>query len=284
METTRENLPAVLRLIAEVLREPAFPADEFEQLRSQRLAQLEEDKSEPQAIAVQNLQGYLRPFPRDDIRYIATTEESIAETRAVTLDEAKRFYTDFYGASNGELSVVGDFDAAEVTKLVTELLGSWKSPKPFTRLSDSYRDVAAVNRTFETPDKANAFFLAGINMNVRDDDPEYAALVLGNYMLGGGFLNSRLATRVRQKDGLSYGVGLAAAGQLARQERQPADLRHLRAAERRQARDGHQGGSGPRAARRLHRRRGEGRQGRLAAVAAGHARAGRTRWRGGSTR
>ena len=134
-------------------------------------------------------------------------DESIADVRAATLDEAKRFYTDFYGASNGELSLVGDFDSAEMTKLVTELFGSWKSPKPFTRLSDSYRDVAAVNRTFETPDKANAFFLAGINLNARDDDPEYAALVLGNYMLGGGFLNSRLATRIRQKEGLSYGVG-----------------------------------------------------------------------------
>jgi zinc protease len=127
--------------------------------------------------------------------------------RAVTLDEARAFYKDFYGASNGELSVVGDFDSAEVTKLVTDLFGTWASPKPFTRLSDTYRDVTAVNRTFETPDKANAFFLAGLNLNVRDDDPEYAALVLGNYMLGGGFLNSRLATRIRQKEGLSYGVG-----------------------------------------------------------------------------
>ena len=42
---------------------------------------------------------------------------------------------------------------------------------------------------------------------MRDDDPDYPALVLGNYMLGGGFLNSRLATRIRQKEGLSYGVG-----------------------------------------------------------------------------
>src|SRR6185436_2548223 len=88
-----------------------------------------------------------------------------------------------------------------------ELLGSWKSPKPYARLSDSYQDIKAMNRTFETPDKANAFFIGGINLNVRDDDPDYAALVLGNYMLGGGFLNSRLAVRVRQKEGLSYGVG-----------------------------------------------------------------------------
>ena len=42
---------------------------------------------------------------------------------------------------------------------------------------------------------------------MRDDNPDYPALVLGNYMLGGGFLNSRLATRIRQKEGLSYGVG-----------------------------------------------------------------------------
>ncbi len=61
--------------------------------------------------------------------------------------------------------------------------------------------------SIETPDKANAFFLAGLNLKLRDDDPDYPALVLGNYMLGGGFLNSRLAVRIRQKEGISYGVG-----------------------------------------------------------------------------
>ena len=69
-----------------------------------------------------------------------------------------------------------------------------------------YRDVAPIDKSFETPDKANAVFVAGVNLNVQDTDPDYAALVLGNYMLGGGFLNSRLATRVRQKEGLSYGI------------------------------------------------------------------------------
>jgi zinc protease len=207
VETTRENFPAVLRLVAEILREPAFPADEFEQLRQQRLAGLEQAKSEPQAIAMQDLQRYLRTFPRDDIRYVPTIDESITDTRAATLDDAKKFYADFYGASAGELSVVGDFDSGEITALATNLLGSWKSPRAYARIGDSYRDVKGVNRAFETPDKANAFFAAGINLNVRDDDPEYAALVLGNYMLGGGFLNSRLATRIRQKDGLSYSVG-----------------------------------------------------------------------------
>lgn len=50
-------------------------------------------------------------------------------------------------------------------------------------------------------------FLAGMNLQVNDTHPDYAALMIGNYMLGGGFLNSRLATRIRQQEGLSYGVG-----------------------------------------------------------------------------
>jgi zinc protease len=206
IETTRENLPAVLRLVAEILREPSFPADEFEQLRQQRLAGLEQAKSEPQTIGSLSLQRHLRPYPKGDVRYISTIDESIADVKAVTLDEARKFYADFYGASNGEMAVVGDFDAAEVSKLAIELLGSWKSPRPFARVVDVYRDVPPINQSFETPDKANAFFMAGVNLNVQDTDPDYAALVLGNYMLGGGFLNSRLATRVRQKEGLSYGI------------------------------------------------------------------------------
>jgi len=206
VETTRENLPAVLRLVAEILRQPSFPADEFEQLRQQRLAGLEQAKSEPQALGQLELQRHLRQYPKGDVRYVSTVEESIADVKAVTLDDAKKFYADFYGASNGELAVVGDFDAAEISKLASELFGSWKSPRPFTRVGDSYRDVASINKSLETPDKANALFVAGINLNVQDTDPDYAALVLGNYMLGGGFLNSRLATRVRQKEGLSYGI------------------------------------------------------------------------------
>jgi zinc protease len=207
IETTRENLPAVMKLVAEVLREPSFPASEFDQLKNQQIAAAEEQRSEPQAIAVVNFRRHLSPYPKGDVRYVLTPDESIEAVKATTLDEVKKFYADFYGANNGELAVVGDFDEKEVSKLAEDLFGGWKSKMPYARLGNTYRDIAAVNKSFETPDKANALFVAGLNLNVRDDDPDYPALVLGNYMLGGGFLNSRLATRIRQKEGLSYGVG-----------------------------------------------------------------------------
>lgn len=207
IETTRENFPAVLRLVAEILREPSFPAAEFEQLKQESLAGIEQSRSEPQSVAGVAFSRHLNPFPKSDVRYTSTPDEDIADVKAATLEDAKKFYADFYGGSNGEMSVVGDFDAKEIEKLTGELFGSWKSPRPFSRIVTSYQEIAPINQSYETPDKANAVFLAGQRLNLRDDDPDYPALVLGNYMLGGGFLNSRLATRIRQKEGLSYGVG-----------------------------------------------------------------------------
>ena len=207
IETVRENFAAVLRLVSEILREPSFPAAEFEQLRQETLAGIEQSRSEPQAVAGLAFSRHLNPYPKSDVRYTATPDEDIADVKAAKVEDAKKFYADFYGGSNGEMSVVGDFDAKEIEKLAGELFGAWKSPRAFSRLVTTYQEISPVNQSFETPDKANAIFIAGQRLNFRDDDPDYPALVLGNYMLGGGFLNSRLATRIRQKEGLSYGVG-----------------------------------------------------------------------------
>jgi zinc protease len=184
-----------------------FPAKEFDELKQENLVLIEEQKSEPDAIAPNFYQRHMNPYPRGDVRYVETFDESIESYKAATLDDAKKFYAGFFGASNAQLSIVGDFDEAEVSRLAADLFGGWKSPTPFTRVPQPYQDAAPVNKAIEAPDKTNAFFIAGQNLAIRDDDPDYPALVLGNYMLGGGFLNSRLAVRIRQKDGLSYGVG-----------------------------------------------------------------------------
>jgi len=207
VETIRQNFPAALRLVAEILREPSFPEKEFEELKQENLAAIEQQKSEPDALAPNTFQRHMNPYPKGDVRYVETFEESLEDYKTAKLEEAKAFYAAYFGASNGELAVVGDFDAEEVSKLAEELFGDWKSGAPYRRIPQTYQDVPAINKALETPDKANAFFVAGQNLPLRDDDPDYPALVLGNYMIGGGFLNSRLAVRIRQKEGISYGIG-----------------------------------------------------------------------------
>jgi len=192
-------------LVGEVLRQPAFDAKEFAALKQEELSSREQQRSDPPAQAFTAFSRHLNPWPKGHPRYVETIDEQIANLTAISLDDVKQFYADFYGA-NGEMAVVGDFEANQVRGITTEIFGHWKSPQPCQRVPLVYRDILVVNETLETPDKAMAIFLAGENLNLRDDDPDYPALVLGNYLLGGGFLNSRLAARVRQKDGLSYSV------------------------------------------------------------------------------
>ena len=207
IETTRSNLLPTLRLVGEVLHEPSFDPREFELLRTENVAGLEQNKSEPSFLASIAAQRILNPWPKGHPLYTGTVDEQIADLKAVTVGDVKKVYTDLVGASFGDLAMSGDFDRDSVTKVLQEIVGTWKSPKPFARLKRKAFDVASTTEQIETPDKANSFYAAGVNIPVRDDQPEYASLVIGNYILGGGFLNSRLAVRIRQKDGLSYGVG-----------------------------------------------------------------------------
>ena len=207
LETTRENLAAALRLLAEVLQTPAFPEKEFELLRQENLAQVERSRAEPQEKATRALGRHLGKYEKGDPRETPTLDELAAEYQKAKLAEVAKFHADFLGAQSAELAVVGDFDDAEIAKLAKELFGQWKAKKPFTRIPKPYQQAAPLSEAIEAPDKANAFFIAAQPMQMKDQDPDYPAMVLGNYMLGGGFLNSRLAVRIRQKEGLSYGVG-----------------------------------------------------------------------------
>lgn len=207
IETTRENLPAVMKLVAEVLKTPALDEGEFEKLKQEELAGIESQRGEPQAIAITQFRRLVTPYSRSDIRYVPTFDEAVEDVKSASIDQVRQFHKDFYGANNASVSVVGDFDQAQVQKIIADEFGSWKSAKPFTRIASPFVAVKPETKSIETPDKANAMFVAGLNMPLQDTDPDYPALVIANYIMGGGVLNSRLATRIRQKEGLSYGVG-----------------------------------------------------------------------------
>src|ERR1019366_569162 len=206
IQTTRENLVPTLRLVAQLFKEPAFDAKEFDLLKQEELSTLEQQKSDPQFIAVRLGQKKIALYPKGHPLYPQSVEESIADTKAATAEDVKKFYTDFVGASYGDMAVVGDFSKDTITALAKELFGSWKSPRPFSRLVRQYFDPPQASEKIETPDKANAFYWAAQNVKLRDDSKEYAALIMANYIFGADPLSSRLAVRIRQKDGLSYGV------------------------------------------------------------------------------
>ncbi len=209
IQSTRENLPDVLALAIEVLREPAFPESELTTLKEQIITNLESSRSEPQAIVSRAYsRHWARNYRPDDVRYVATIDEELAFVNGMTVAQLSDFHKDFFGASHAEVVVIGDFDPNAVRLLIGERLDGWRSPKPFSDVLNLYSNLAKdpTSQDFNTPDKENAFFLGGMYIEMRDSHADYPALVFGNYILGAGPA-SRLFGRIRGREGLSYGVG-----------------------------------------------------------------------------
>ncbi|MBV6273079.1 insulinase family protein [Alcaligenaceae bacterium CGII-47] len=206
MTTIHQNLPAVLDLVLQLLRTPTFPSDELEKIQRQIASSIENAMSSPSALALRTLQRYDQPWAGDDIRYKPTFAQSLQRIKALTRQDLQNFYDRFYGAGDIALAVVGDFDPQVLQDHLRSGLAGWKRAPAYTRLPDPW--YATPPKTFEisTPGKANASYLASVPLKLQDTDPQYPALLLANYMLGGSE-DSRLWQRIRVQDGLSYDVG-----------------------------------------------------------------------------
>ena len=208
LQTKRDNLPAVIDLLRQVLREPSFPPAELEVLKQGHRADLEQGLTDPQQLALRAIRRALNPYPAGDARYFPTGKEEISLTDELDVTGIKKLYNDFLGAQAGQLVIVGDFEEESTMEAVASMFKGWKAKQPYERISRRGDvSIKAELVKIPTPDKSNAFYFGGSIMPIRDDHPEYPALVIGNYIFGAGALSSRLGDRIRQREGLSYGVG-----------------------------------------------------------------------------
>jgi zinc protease len=134
IEATKENLPAVMAVVMDYLRNPTFSETEFEKLRQERLAQIESQKQEPQAIAFRAANRLMSPYPKGHLWYTPTFDEEVAAINAVKIDDIRQFYKSFYGGQSATVAVVGAFDEAALKTQLKTSLGSWKATKPFVRV------------------------------------------------------------------------------------------------------------------------------------------------------
>jgi zinc protease len=207
LEGMRDTLADALALAAEVLRNPAFPQDQFEQLRLQAATGVEFQRKEPGALASMAMAQYFDPWPKGHPLHVDSFDESLAKMQALSIEDLRAFHRDFYGTANGEIVVVGDFDPVALKTRLQTLFVDWKSLAAYAPIATQYRERAAHRESFATPDKPNAVVLARQNLSLNLADADFPALSIAVGILGGDPLKARLASRIRQKDGLSYSVG-----------------------------------------------------------------------------
>ncbi|MBL8352924.1 MAG: insulinase family protein [Burkholderiaceae bacterium] len=207
--TVREHLPAVITLVGQLLRGPAFPADALDERRRQVLAGIASQRSEPGAVASNALQRHANPYPRGDLRYAPTFDEMVQDVQALTPAAVRALHGRFVSAAAGEFSAVGDLDAAAVRSALAAALGSWAAPADgapaFVRVPQPWVAPQPLRQRLATPDKPNANLVLDQPVAINDTHDDYPALLVANHLLG-GYANSRLWARIRETDGLSYDV------------------------------------------------------------------------------
>ena len=207
LTTRRDQLIPALELLAEAMRKPSFTVSEWDQGKRQMAQAIEQGAQDPGAVAGNELARAQQHYASDDPRYTPSFAESLAETQGASLEGAKAFYRTYWGADHADMAIVGDFDAAQVREAVTRLFGDWKSGVPYVRVPNPVTDVAGARLVTPLKEKANAVLLGSLPLKMQDTDPDYPAMLAAVHVLGGGEFGSRLNARIRQKDGLSYGVG-----------------------------------------------------------------------------
>ncbi|RZT31905.1 M16 family metallopeptidase [Cupriavidus agavae] len=205
-ETRREHLPELMALLRTVLRMPTFPANELETLRASSIAGIESQRNQPGALAPNVLGRHGNPYRDGDPRYTPTFDESLAELRTVTLDDLRDFHARFYGAGHAQLALVGDFDADDAARQAAYLFGDWRAAVPFERVDRPFVEIPGSQFTLNTAGKANAVFVASQPIDLVSDSPDYPLMLIASRVFGGTGMRSRLADRLRQRDGISYGV------------------------------------------------------------------------------
>jgi len=206
IETLRDKLPAALDLAAEMLRSPAFPAKQLELIKQEQLAYHEAQLQDPSAVAWSTLAQLSSKWPKADPRYTMSSAEQIVEIKKIRLADLQAFYRDHVGVATTELSIVGDFAPDAITAQVDKLFGNWKSKKPYARLAGKPFGVPGVIKTVEIKDKEMTQLVAAFDLSMKDTDPDYPAWLLVGQLLGGD-TSARLWTRLREKEGVSYGTG-----------------------------------------------------------------------------
>ena len=193
-------LQPALKLVNQSLTEPRFDAEVFRRRQNQSVTALQQNETDPAFVA--DRAATLLDYP--DHPYGSSARTSEQSLRAVTLADIRAFHRSRYGKNNAIVAVVGDIDRRQTEALVQTVLAGLPA-----KSSRSAAVPPVPERNAQRRDIPFAAEQAQIVMSmplIRRDDPDYYALVVGNYILGSGGFDGRLMKTLRDEHGYVYGV------------------------------------------------------------------------------
>lgn len=188
-----------LKLFAEVVGKPTFPADAMARIKNQILAGFEYQKQNPGKLA--SLQLFERLYGKHPYGHPADgTAQSIPP---ITIEQLRAFHAKAYAAGNTVIALVGDLSRKDAEAIAAQVSAALPKGPALAKVEQPVEPKAGPSH-IDFPSKQTHLLLA--QLGIDRNDPDYAALSLGNQILGGGSFGTRLMSEVREKRGLTYGV------------------------------------------------------------------------------
>lgn len=200
----RADLPMVIGLLGEQLRSPAFAQDEFVKLKKQLAGELARAMEETDFRA--NLAFVRAVYPKGHPNRGTSAEEYLAAVDKATLEEVKAFHAQMYGPVTMRLVVVGDVDAKVLAVELSRAFSGWNGGSAQPPAARAGKSKAMREEIVQMPDKTNVTLIWGQATQLRNGEPDALALRVGTAAFGSGF-TGRLMASVRDKEGLTYGIG-----------------------------------------------------------------------------
>lgn len=204
--STKKDLMATMEIMVDMIKNPAFDQAELDKIKTQRLASIEQNKSEPGYIASVKLGSINNDYPKGHPNYSMNIDEQVAAINAVTVADMKKFHNQFYKLGYATVVGIGTMEEDKIISFFEENFKDLKGGK-YDEIKNPYKPTKVASENIITPDKKNATTYGTLGVKISEHSDDYAALNIATTILGGGFLNSRIAERLRQKDGVSYGAG-----------------------------------------------------------------------------
>lgn len=208
VETYKNSYPEVMDILKDMVTNSVFPQNEITKSIAEYSTILEGQLKDPQALAQNELQRLASPYPKESIFYTASMQEQIDNTKKVTREQIVNYFQNIMGANNGFGTVLGNLDPKIAASSLENTFGKWTAKSKSTLINPTYFETKKLDKNFLTPDKENAMALGTQSFKMDQKSADYPAFLLANEILGsGGFLSARLPMRLREKEGISYGVG-----------------------------------------------------------------------------
>lgn len=196
-----DKLPAAMAVLRQIVSDPHFKADVFERERRRAIAELQDALTRPDTLASRAFWKTL--YSNHPYGQLVDTNT----LNALTIDDLKQFFTRYYTRGNAVITLVGDLDRAHAEKLSERLSGAIKPDNTQNApLTLAVPSTAGDGQTVKIEHSASqAHVLIGLPA-IERGNPDFFALQVGNYTLGGGGFVSRLMNEVREKRGFAYSV------------------------------------------------------------------------------